>query len=478
MNILFINPNLSQTPMLNLGLAYIISAVKSQHKIKLVDCVRCRKKLESFLDENIGEFIPNIIAFSTTSFTYKKALDILTHLRPKFPRAHVVFGGIHPTLFPDETIAQQGIDAICIGEGELSFPEYLNYLEHPHGDVPKGIWQKLSTGEIVKTSLRKLHDQIDDFLFPDWSDWDTSFYIKNATTYLPNAMILSASRGCPYKCTFCSNHALSSANTGTWFRQRSAASVIAEIHALYRQYQGQFESLFFYDETFGADIRQARSLCNAIANDAIAQKIPWMCQTRPDVITAEFAELLQKSNCRLVMLGFDSGNDHVRKNILGRNISNEKILNATKLLKEKNIGICGTFLYGLPEETSQIRLESIQLAKKISPLAAYWLRFHPLPQTTISEKYNLYLNESNSNHWLRGPGSWQLPQISLLEVLRIKIFHIHTILKSGWQAKRLSFFKDVCIFLLNEIFSPNRIYRKHFRFFYLQQQTIMKYLLE
>ena len=128
MKVLFVNPNLGGVAGLNVGLAYVISSVEKRHGVKLLDLSFRLKNYQQYIQREIEEYKPDIVAFSVTSFTFQKSLEIGNFIKNIYPGISFIFGGVHPTLLPEETIQHPLVDAICIGEGEKSFLEYLDKL--------------------------------------------------------------------------------------------------------------------------------------------------------------------------------------------------------------------------------------------------------------------------------------------------------------------------------------------------------------
>ena len=153
MRILFVNHNISL--WINVGLTYVMSAVAESHDVFLVDRMKHQKNFDTYLLSALAKINPHIIALSVNSYTVNEACMLARAVRSSFPDIIVVFGGVHPTIMPEETIVLQDVDAIVVGEGELSFLEYANCLEErrePYG--VQGVWFKDKVGNIVRNPLR------------------------------------------------------------------------------------------------------------------------------------------------------------------------------------------------------------------------------------------------------------------------------------------------------------------------------------
>ncbi len=229
MRVAFINPNLDGSPIPNLGLAYVMSAVQQGNDITLLDMSFHRRNYQAYVSQCLRQSKPDVVAFSVTSFSYHNALKIASQIRQESAGIPLVYGGVHPTLMPEETIKNSLVDAICIGEGEDAFKEYLDSLGA--GRDPSqvaGIWYKDRKGEIIRNPLRPYRQDLDSLPFPNWDYWEIEKYLKLNESFV-GALRIFTSRGCPYNCTFCSNPALRKAVPGTFYRVRSPENIMAEI---------------------------------------------------------------------------------------------------------------------------------------------------------------------------------------------------------------------------------------------------------
>ncbi len=150
---------------------------------------------------------PDIIAMSVRSPFFEIAKEI-TQLLKKETGKMMVWGGIHPTILPNESIKHA--DIICIGEGEEAFLELVQNLE-TNKDISKikNIWIR-TNGKIIKNGIRPLLENLDKIPLPEYSNGG-KYYINLDTItskdpYLDyNKYYPMAGRGCPFSCTFCIN---------------------------------------------------------------------------------------------------------------------------------------------------------------------------------------------------------------------------------------------------------------------------------
>ena len=258
MNIGFINQNVS--PRLNMGLAYIMTVVAQKHQVFFWDVVGRYKTFSMYLKKQIKNASPRVIGFSVNSYTFRSSLRWAKFIKKEFPHITLIFGGVHPTIRPLECISNPFVDMICIGEGEYSVLECLDYLDN--GELPygvRGIWYKDKGGHIIKNHLRPFVKDLDILPFPDWDIWDIELYIKTGGLVRNSLKVLS-SRGCYYDCRFCTAPIIRERIPGQYYRTRSAENVIAEIKRNISRYRSLgFNYLSFADPLFGADEDQFNS---------------------------------------------------------------------------------------------------------------------------------------------------------------------------------------------------------------------------
>ena len=307
MKVTLINCNL-QDKVPNIGLAYLVSSIEHRHDVKLVDLIFNSKDYLKILRENLKDK-PDIVGFSVTSFTFQNALFMARFIKEIYPDTPLILGGVHPTLVPEETIQHPLVDAICIGEGERSFLEYLNALEKGQEPMVPGIWHKDRKGNITRNAPRPFNEDLDDIPFPNWDRWDVDLYLESSVLVTGSLYVL-ASRGCPYDCSYCSCHALRNIAEGRYYRTRSAENVIKEIKINIDKYADKgLKALYVCDDIFGLDKRFLKEFSDLYIKEGLNKRLPWGCQTRCDIVTDEWARQTRRAGCFLVSLGIESGDD-------------------------------------------------------------------------------------------------------------------------------------------------------------------------
>lgn len=293
-----------------------------------------------------------IVAFSVMTGMHHWAIATAERIKAK-DKSFIIMGGPHPTYYP-EIIENQYIDAICRGEGEYALLE-LAGAKDEKTDISriKNLWLKVD-GILHKNEPRPLIDNLD--LLPDP---DREVYYKKYKFIRNNShKSFLAGRGCPFDCSFCFNRQLRELyqNKGSFVRLRSPERVVKEIEDVAKRYN--LKKVFFHDDTFILDRKWLDKFLDLYEKRL---KIPFYCNGRADTITPEIAKKLKMANCVTVSFAVESGNERIRKEILKKFISNAKLRDAAKTLKENGIKLVTYNIVGIPGETIDDAWETVRI---------------------------------------------------------------------------------------------------------------------
>lgn len=320
----------------------------------------------------IEEIGPEIIGVTLTSLDWENSRWMLNHLKERFPGILIVAGGIHPTLWGEKCFQESdGIDVLVTGEGEHTMRELAAAAEA--GTSFEGIRGLMfeSGGRIIKTPPREKVLDIDSLPFPAHELVDIDAYIPSPTFYksLPHANIIGA-RGCPYRCIFC--------HTDRQVRMRSAGNIVDEIEMLHRDHG--VRDIAFWDDTFTLSRERALDFCREIVNRGI--RVDWAVNARVDRIDRDLLVEMKRAGCWRVLYGIESG---VQKNLdtLKKGTTLEQIRKAVTDTADVGIEAYGTFMFGIPGETFEEGLRTIDFACSIPLDYAVFVNLTPLPGTEV-----------------------------------------------------------------------------------------------
>ncbi len=455
MKIVFIDPNLSGMISQNVGLAYVLSSVEKEHQVRLLDLTFRSVGYRKYILAELEKEKPNLIGFSVTSFSLTVSLEISELIKSRYPEIKIIWGGGYPTLFPEESINYSPIDAICIGEGEISALEYLNKLTNGKELNVEGIWYKDNRGQVHKNPLRPFNENIDDLPFPNWEHWNIKRHLQKNLYFVPGAIKLLASRGCPYNCSFCSNQSIKNAIPGKYYRERTPRNIIAEIKVNEAKYLAQgFNTIHFVDEIFGMNHGFLQDFCRLFKTEGLAKKFSWCCATRPDIITQEWAKIAADSGCAWVWLGIESGDEFIRNKVYRKNISGEQITQAITYLRDNGIAFNFSMMIGCPEDTQETIEKSIRLIKVAWPATFDVSFYQPLPKTELGSRVLQTMEVKGItlmkqlNHPRMRTQSLSLGGLDRI-MWRIRLFKFFRFIQLGLKTKKMVFVADLIKYILS-----------------------------
>jgi len=331
---------------------------------------------EEFYRE-LKEFQPDLLAVSAMTTNIDETLDILRQVRPK---CLVVIGGVHATLNPEEILREKVVDMVCVGEGEGALVDLSNTLEQNKN--PRGIanlWLK-ENGSIIKNPLRRFED-LDNLPVPDWSIFDERHLFRPFEGEIYKGSFITTSRGCPGGCTYCVNKVLRRIcrGCGRYFRHQSPQKTIQDIETIKEQYGATWFK--FADDTF---LLHPVEELNALKEGLKKLSIYFGCSVQPLTISKEKVSLAREMGCVAMTVGIESGNEEIRRKILNRKISNQKLERGIRTIIDAGIRVSTFNMIGLPGETRENVFQTIRFNKKLEIKAANVYIVYPFPGTEIA----------------------------------------------------------------------------------------------
>ena len=452
MKILLIEPNINLYALMpTMSLTYLKGFIKekTKHDAKIIDLVFHKKDWKRHLIEEIRKEKPDLIGLSVLSFNYLESLKIARFIKNNFD-IKIIFGGVHVILSPENVIQNNEVDIVCTGEGEGVLEELLDNDLNCTG--VRGIWYKAG-GQIIKNKNRRLIENLDNLAFPDFNDFDLEKYFAINHNHLP----ITASRGCPYACSYCSNHALKKKLEGKYVRFRSVDNIIQEIELRIKQYHKEgFKYLYFFDDTFILDRDFVLEFCKKFKRRGLNKLIKWNVNVRADLVTDEIIKSMKDAGCYEARMGIEAGSDYIRNKVYNKNITKEQIFNAFGTIKKHGLQLRLYFIVGAPYETMGMMEESLEVAKQSLADDAFFTPLYPLPGTEIKktcEKENIIekSNERKQHDAIINPvartnfvSSTQLQKFNQ----KIKRRQTGKYFQEGIKSNTIFFIWDVLLFLL------------------------------
>jgi len=282
---------------------------------------------------------PDLVAFSVFTDTYPWALDLAREIR-KRTGAKIVFGGIHPSSAPEAVIAEEAVDFICLGEGDLALPALASFISSG-GPLPAGIWAK-KNGAVLQGPPPAPPANLDELPFPDKD------LFPEAAPLFSAGYLVSASRGCPHSCAYCCNSVYKELYKDSGvpcLRRRGILNVLRELETVKDREPG---FLHFTDEVFNSDYAWLEKFLPLYKSHV---GLPFSCFAFPDGRLAAAAPALAAAGCFKVQLGVQRFDEALREDLLGRRASNADIAAAIKALKAAGIYVTCDNILDLPDES-------------------------------------------------------------------------------------------------------------------------------
>jgi radical SAM superfamily enzyme YgiQ (UPF0313 family) len=389
MNILFVSPiNRTYVIMPMLGLGYLASiARKGSHQITMLDCKNSRFTFKDF-EEYIKERDFDLVCFQVFTYDINSVKQHIAIVRKYNKDAVIVAGGAHPSGDPAGTMEYlKGLDFAFKGESEIGFEKFLNELERQgvenfksNVDVLRGIPGLIYRAEgSINMNPPVFIEKLDELEFPAWDLMDPRTYPESPhgafAKNFPTAPII-ITRGCPHQCTFCAGKSI----TGNKIRKRSIDNVLNEIYFLSDKFG--VKEILIEDENFTLHKDMLIEFCTKLAKNK--RKISWSFPSgiRIETLSKEILRLMEDTGCYSMAIGIEFGSQRIH-DLTKKRLSIELIKDRMALLSESKIKTTGFFLMGIPGETRQDMLSTIDLAMKLNIDRAQFNNFMPLPGSQL-----------------------------------------------------------------------------------------------
>lgn len=314
------------------------------------------------------------VGITATTPEIGSAIELAAAIRARHPGARILMGGVHPTIFHRELVADGACDIVVRGEGEQTILDIANGVAPE--TIPNMTWRSASGEVVVNPSADRFVD-LNDLPFPAFAKLPVDRYRSalGAAKRSPSIGVIT-SRGCPGTCTFCF-----SGMFGKRIRFMSAERILALIEHLTDAFG--IREISFYDDTFTAYKRRVEELCNGLLGRRM--KISWSCFARVDSVSPELLKLMGRAGCHQVMYGFESADEAVL-NSINKRVKFSTYDTVVRWTREAGIDVRGAFMLGSPGETTESLQKTIDYSKRLGIQFAIYNITTPFPGTVLHDQ--------------------------------------------------------------------------------------------
>ncbi len=385
MRVLLINPkanlpiDVRSSP--SLGLAYIAAVSEKQgDEVRILDM-----EVESTpLRQVVKEHAPEVIGITANTIQIKATWRVAQELK-EITGAPIVLGGPHPTFLPAESVERPEVDIVVRSEGEMTWVDLCAHLE---SDEPLEGVQGISyqqNREVVHNPDRPVVTDVDSLPFPAYHLFKMDYYTNLQPTLdhiEGGSYSILTSRGCPYRCTYCSQIL-----PRRW-RARSPENVVTEWSWLVKDLGAK--EIGVLDDSFNIDRERVLAICDLIIGEGL-NHVPWIMINgiRANLVDEELLGRMREAGCIRTAFGVESGNQQILDTVIDKHLTLDQVRAAFKAAKAVGMETIGFFIIGLPGETEETMEDTIRFAIELDPVVANFSMATPFPGT---EMYNQVLD--------------------------------------------------------------------------------------
>lgn len=394
MKILFVYPNRNCQIGFNYGVAFLSAALRKEgHETRLLNLNEKLAPLptEAQIARDVASWKPDLVGFSVVTTQWSYALSVAKAIK-RACDAPIVCGGIHATVAPKEILDSDAFDYCIVGEAEEALSDLVCAIEcgADPSDIPN---LGFRTGEGVQVNPVRPFVDLAELPEKDYEVFDFQRMIDAKNGWVG----IMAGRGCPFRCTYCFNHAiveLYQRDTGRsgaalgYIRRHNAEAVVGEIERLLRRYK-RIRMIIFDDDLFTMDRTYLTEFCRFYRERV---DVPFTANAHVRHFDDDIAGMLAGAGCRIIKFGLESGGERIRREVMNRSMTNDEIASAFDAAHRAGLHSSAFVMFGLPQEGREEVQATIELLGRIKPTRFRWALFFPFPGTkahAIAERAGL-----------------------------------------------------------------------------------------
>ncbi len=364
--------------------AYTLALLeRDRFDLAAIDCSANGMDLDEFV-RAVEAHAPDLIVLEMATPSFHMDVKTAAALKERLS-APIAIIGTHATIFHREIMTEHTcIDIVVRGEYEHTVLELAKALRDKRDLAQLQGLTFRRNGTVLLNPDRPHIDDLDSLPFParDYFDW--SKYHEPGYYALPWITMIS-SRGCPFRCTFCS---WPQTMYGHKYRARSARNVVDEMELCAKKYRPG--EIFFDDDTFTIGKKRVMDICRRILDRRL--RVIWSCMGRTDTVDEEMLTEMRRAGCRKIKFGVETGSPRLMADIK-KGLDLDKVTEAFRVARAVGMEVHGTFMIGLPGETRDTVRETVELACSIPMDSIQFSIATPFPGTE-------FYRQCADNGWL------------------------------------------------------------------------------
>lgn len=334
--------------------------------VDIAPLARFLDRTDHVVDQVVAER-PDLVAFSVLTPAYQWSLHVARRVKAAID-VPVIFGGVHPSAVPDVCIQEPAVDYVCVGEGEHALTRLCEELaaghRRPRAPIPN-LWWRDGT-DLVRGEPAPFIADLDSLPYYEKDIWADE--IRIADTWMT-----MASRGCPYRCTFCFNNFfanLPGKGGGKYLRRRSIDHMIGELSEAKDRWG--IRRVDFEDDIFTVHKSWLRDFLLEYRREI---DLPFQCLVHPRFVDGDIARWLSDAGCQHVQMGVQSVDDDYKRDHLRRTESDQHLRSALDALDRARLDLKADHIFGLPGEPDGAQEMARELYSAYPPrrIQTFWL---------------------------------------------------------------------------------------------------------
>ncbi|MEW5733552.1 MAG: radical SAM protein [Thermodesulfobacteriota bacterium] len=384
-------------PFAPMGLAYLAACLEAAgHEVAVHD--EFVESPDAFAPRLRG-FRPDAVGISCLTPAMHALPSRIAAIRAQAPRAAVVCGNIHATLFYREILEQGLADFVVRGEGEEAVVALSELLSGAGAGKDVAGLAFRENGTVRAGKGAAMVQDLDGLPPPAWHLLNLDRYIAPPMfSFKKRLLPVLASRGCPFSCYFCAQNVLSPR-----LRKRDPVLVAQEMEDIYRRFG--VDLFWFADAIFPLCREDGEIFCREMHRRGLTGKVSWITETRVDMVERDLIRTMKRAGLHMLIFGLESGDEAMLRRVKP-GLSLEAGRRAVAAARKENVLTLGLFILGLPGETRESMARTLKFSRSVGLDFAKFTRAVPYPGSAFFNDVNQGrpVSDWKSFHPNREPG--------------------------------------------------------------------------